>query len=44
VCKRLGSLYRSGRSSDWIIVKNPAAPAVKRETEEDWNTLGKRSR
>ena len=44
VCKRLGSLYRSGRPSDWIIVKNPAAPAVKRETEEDWNTLGKRSR
>ena len=44
VCKRLGSLYRSGRPSDWIIVKNPAAPAVTRETEEDWNTLGKRSR
>ena len=44
VSKRLGSLYRSGRSSDWIKVKNPAAPAVKRETEEDWNTLGKRSR
>jgi bifunctional non-homologous end joining protein LigD len=44
VSKRLGSLYRSGRSSDWIMVKNPAAPAVKRETEEDRNTLGKRSR
>ena len=27
---------RSGRSRDWIKSKNPAAPAVKRETEEDW--------
>jgi bifunctional non-homologous end joining protein LigD len=33
VSKRLGSLYRSGRSSDWIKVKNPATPAVKREAE-----------
>jgi bifunctional non-homologous end joining protein LigD len=30
VSKRLGSLYRSGRSSDWIKVKNAAAPAVGR--------------
>ena len=44
VSKRLGSPYRSGRSADWIKVKNPAAPAVKREAEEDWSTLGKRSR
>jgi bifunctional non-homologous end joining protein LigD len=36
VSKRLGSLYRSGRSPHWIRVKNPAAPAVKREAEEDW--------
>jgi len=36
VSKRLGSLYRSGRSRQWIKVKNPAAPAVRRETEEDW--------
>jgi ATP-dependent DNA ligase len=36
VSKRLGSPYRSGRSADWIKVKNPAAPAVRRETEEDW--------
>jgi bifunctional non-homologous end joining protein LigD len=36
VSKRLGSQYRSGRSDDWIKVKNPAAPAVKREAEEDW--------
>ena len=36
VSKRLGSRYRSGRSRDWIRSKNPAAPAVKREAEEDW--------
>jgi len=27
---------RSGRSRHWIKSKNPAAPAVKREEEEDW--------
>ena len=37
VSKRLGSPYRSGRTDHWIKVKNPAAPAVKREAEEDWN-------
>jgi bifunctional non-homologous end joining protein LigD len=36
VSKRLGSRYRSGRSPDWLKSKNPAAPAVKREAEEDW--------
>jgi bifunctional non-homologous end joining protein LigD len=36
VSKRLGSVYRSGRSRDWLKMKNPAAPAVKREAEEDW--------
>jgi bifunctional non-homologous end joining protein LigD len=36
VSKRLGSPYRSGRSRDWVKSKNPAAPAVKREAEEDW--------
>ena len=36
VSKRLGSLYRSGRSPNWVKVKNPNAPAVKREAEEDW--------
>ena len=36
VSKRIGSPYRSGRSADWIKVKNPAAPAVKREAEEEW--------
>jgi bifunctional non-homologous end joining protein LigD len=37
VSKRLGSPYRSGRSPHWLKVKNPAAPAVKREAEEDWS-------
>jgi bifunctional non-homologous end joining protein LigD len=36
VSKRLGSPYRSGRSAYWVKVKNPKAPAVKREAEEDW--------
>jgi ATP-dependent DNA ligase len=36
VSKRLGSRYRSGRSPDWRKFKNPAAPAVKREAEEEW--------
>jgi hypothetical protein len=36
VSKRLGSLYRSGRSPHWVKVKNPKAPALKREVEEDW--------
>jgi bifunctional non-homologous end joining protein LigD len=35
--KRLGSSYRSGRSPHWVKVKNPKAPAVKREAEEDWS-------
>jgi bifunctional non-homologous end joining protein LigD len=34
--KRSGSRYRSGRSKDWLKLKNPKAPAVKREAEEDW--------
>ena len=37
VSKRIGSPYRAGRSADWIKVKNPAAPAVKREAEEEWS-------
>ncbi len=28
--------YRSGRSQHWLKIKNPTAPAVKREAEEDW--------
>jgi hypothetical protein len=34
VSKRLGSRYRSGRTTDWLKFKNPEAPAVKREAEE----------
>ena len=37
VSKRLGSRYRSGRSPDWLKFKNPQAPAVRREAEEDWS-------
>jgi hypothetical protein len=36
VSKRKGSAYRSGRSPDWLKMKNSNAPAVKREAEEDW--------
>ena len=36
VSKRLGSSYRSGRADCWVKVKNPDAPAVRREAEEDW--------
>jgi bifunctional non-homologous end joining protein LigD len=36
VSKRLGSPYRSGRVPHWVKVKNPKAPAVRREAEEDW--------
>jgi bifunctional non-homologous end joining protein LigD len=36
VSKRLGSPYISGRSRAWLKFKNPAAPAVRREAEEDW--------
>jgi hypothetical protein len=36
VSKRLGSRYVSGRCRDWLKFKNPNAPAVKREAEEDW--------
>ena len=36
VSKRRDSPYRSGRSPDWIKSKNPDAPALRREAEEDW--------
>jgi ATP-dependent DNA ligase len=44
VSKRRDSSYRSGRSPDWIKSKNPAAPAVKREAEEDWGRWSAKSR
>ena len=36
VSKRKDTAYRSGRSPDWLKMKNADAPAVKREAEEDW--------
>lgn len=36
VSKRLGSPYRVGRPAHWLKIKNPDAPAAKREAEEDW--------
>jgi ATP-dependent DNA ligase len=36
VSKRRGSRYARGQSSNWLKVKNPAAPAVRRETKEHW--------
>jgi hypothetical protein len=36
VSKRLGSPYRSGPADCWVKVKNPAAPAVTREADEEW--------
>src|SRR5262249_25146647 len=36
VSKRKDSPYRSGRSPDWLKMKNADAPAVKREAEEEW--------
>ena len=38
VSKRRESFYSSGRSPHWIKSKNPDAPAVKREAEEDWGS------
>jgi bifunctional non-homologous end joining protein LigD len=39
VSKRKGSPYRAGRSPDWLKMKNPDAPAVRREAEEDWGAV-----
>jgi len=36
VSKRLGWAYRSGRPRQRIKVKDPPAPAVRREGEENW--------
>src|SRR5215468_5749280 len=45
VSKRKGSAYRSGRSPDWLKMKNANAPAVKREAEEEWGVrLQKKSK
>jgi bifunctional non-homologous end joining protein LigD len=42
VSKRKDSAYRSGRSSDWLKMKNANAPAVRREEEEDWGNKKRR--
>jgi bifunctional non-homologous end joining protein LigD len=39
VSKRKDSPYRSGRSPDWLKMKNSACEAVKREAEEDWGAV-----
>jgi bifunctional non-homologous end joining protein LigD len=36
VSMRLSSPYRSGRSTDWLKVKNPHSPAMIRAREADW--------
>jgi bifunctional non-homologous end joining protein LigD len=38
VSKHLGSPYRGGRTDAWLKVKNPAAPAVRREL--GWRSCG----
>jgi ATP-dependent DNA ligase len=40
--KRRGSPYRAGRADCWVKVKNPSAPAVRREAEEDWGRRRRR--
>jgi len=36
VSKRKDSRYRSGRSPEWLKMKNLACEAMTREAEEDW--------
>ena len=36
VSKRVDAPYRSGPSRTWLMFKNPASEAVRREREEDW--------
>jgi bifunctional non-homologous end joining protein LigD len=36
VSKRLSSPYRSGRSTDWLKIKNPDSPAMVRHREDRW--------
>jgi bifunctional non-homologous end joining protein LigD len=36
VSKRLSSSYRSGRSTDWLKIKNPDSPAMVRVREGEW--------
>jgi bifunctional non-homologous end joining protein LigD len=43
VSKHETSTYRSGRSPDWLKMKNVGAPAVKREADGDWGKGGDRT-
>ena len=36
VSKRLDAPYRSGRSRDWIKIKNPGSPAMAWHQERRW--------
>jgi bifunctional non-homologous end joining protein LigD len=36
VSKRLSAPYRSGRSTDWLKIKNPDSPAMIRAREGRW--------
>jgi bifunctional non-homologous end joining protein LigD len=36
VSKRLSAPYRSGRSTEWLKIKNPNSPATIRAQEADW--------
>jgi bifunctional non-homologous end joining protein LigD len=36
VSKRRGSRYAAGRSDNWLMVKNPEAPALRREAHKEW--------
>jgi ATP-dependent DNA ligase len=36
VSKRLTAPYRSGRSTEWLKIKNPDSPAMVRHREERW--------
>ena len=40
VRRRWTASEKSGRSPDWLKFKNPDAPAVRREVEEDWERSG----
>jgi ATP-dependent DNA ligase len=36
VSKRLSAPYRSGRSTEWLKIKNPNSPAMVRHREDRW--------
>ena len=36
VSKKLSAPYRSGRSTEWLKIKNPVSPAMIRAREAEW--------